>query len=707
MPPNRKRPVTYGKSPLNRLQPHAPAPESPTGPSTTRISPVERLAAAVAPSPKSSVRPLRPSCPAENPPGTSPSQPEGESERKSMQRKRRKLSPEEPSRNHIRSQKKSTQGTNSDGDPCYSKATLSSIHPYHHDPDQKRSGTPRSSRSGTSSENDLKAATPTRSQYWRPIRRQKPTSQSQDYGRTPKIESVSTPKKHGLVSTRKRLVDLLGTTDEDNDVHTTALDDASGSAHISNSVDDDELRSTLTRRESLQIMPESGMHSHDHNRGDSSVSIPPILRSSGVTYSRQRSYLNDSTSLIDREPHGVRRPYGLETERAPRPIGFSCLLSEEDEIDTSKPVRSIHELRQAGDNARFREVVDSMFEDFESPYSSRSERCCGLAELCEKLLNSQFAHRFSEQGFDERLVNCTSDSLDIASAFLALSAYKLILCGGHASRPFFESSWARILEISPPLLDIEDDLLVLMRDSSMGLSKTAQASMRGLRSHLPSFTGSESPCLSPQLLALECMKSSLIVLRDSGHIIRPMPLSLLRRLVNLMEVLASSDLHESSPADDFHLLDLVFSILENYSVISEFFDNDHFQCFQRLSQLHDLLTLDYRDSNRGMSLSYIRVVLNLTNREPTLCDNFAVPAIVSNLARIVIRGPSENSRDVIDKESGSLDEVILALGALINLSENTRRSRDILIESDGHAAPFLRQLLEQFSARVTSIDQVR
>jgi hypothetical protein len=42
--------------------------------------------------------------------------------------------------------------------------------------------------------------------------------------------------------------------------------------------------------------------------------------------------------------------------------GNQNLVSDDEEIE-SRPVRSIHELRQAGDNARFRESVEVIFED--------------------------------------------------------------------------------------------------------------------------------------------------------------------------------------------------------------------------------------------------------------------------------------------------------------------------------------------------------
>ncbi|KAL4929634.1 WAPL family protein [Aspergillus undulatus] len=675
MPQNRKRPVTYGKSPLTRIEAHAPGSRVLTSPSS-----VDKSMRAACSSPKSSARPLQPFRLPKTLPGPPSSQ--EEDERSSMQRKRRKVSHGIASRDHTPTQMNphAFELDSSEAGAGDNKAVLPRI--FHHASDQERNHSHRSPCSDNSSETRLA---------------NQPSSRLRE-------DPASASRKDDLLSTRRRLIDSLGTTDGI-DVRTPASDDMIESAHISNRTIIDRLHSTSAHRHYTRDQSESGTRTHGRLRRDSCAPIPSMLRSSGVTYSRQRSFLNESLSVTGCEPHGLGKPLGLGTEKAPDTAAPSHMPSEEEDLHEIKPVRSIHELRQAGDNARFREVIDSMFEDLENPDSSRSGRCCGLAELCGKLMNPQFAHRFSEQGFDERLVDCTSSSLDITSAFLALAAYKLILSGGHASRPFFESSWPRILELAPLLLDIEDDLLVLAREPSMALSKTAQASIRAIRAHLPTAICSTSACLSPRLMALECMKSSLIVLRESGHTIRLVPMSLLKKLVNMMTMIASSDLYGSQSESQFQLLDLEFAVFENYSVISESFNNDHIQCFRRLSRLHSLLTLGRRDSQRHISLSYIRMILNLTNKEPTLCESFAIPALVSEIAKVAIRESCELSRDMRGDESSTLDGVVLALGTLINLTENAERSRAILMQSSSHTVSFFDQLLQQFSVRVPCIDQ--
>ncbi|RDW61930.1 WAPL family protein [Aspergillus mulundensis] len=628
MPENRKRPVTYGKSHLNRSDPHAPGSEN-TARLSSRTLPNYASTASAIP-PKSSIGPSGSKRPAKNF-NSSPIQ--REDERSVMPRKRRKLINEETRRDHARKQvdSQALAGSNiqdialRDTNDVRSKTS-------HRDSHLNESDTPKVSNSDAAYD----------------------TGPSTHY--LQQAEQMSTGnfgllRKGDATYTRRRLIDSLGSADGDHAANIASDYAASGTEF------------PATRR---------GLGARDGNFQP----VPPTLQSPAVTYSRQRSFLNDSVSVADKD-------------HLTSPLTKKDRTPSEDTTD-NKPVRSIHELRRAGDNARFREAVDSLFEDIENSHNTASGRCCGLAELCGKLLDAEFVHRFSQEGFDERLVNCMPTSPDVVSASLALSAYKLIISGGHSSRPFSEYLWEQALELAPRLLDVEDDLHVLAREPSVGLSKSAQVSIRSIRSHLLSIIGASSPCLSPRLLTLECTKSSLMVLRQNGHIIRPIPTYLLNKLVDL--ITAPQSMNQT------HILHLIFSILENYSVISGSFDHDHCRCFERLSQLHNFLCLDNGNHNDDIPMSYIRVILNLTNKDPTVCESFASSGLVSGLAKVVIGFN-------ISSDDAGLNKVILALGTLINLSQDTEQSKAILVQSDGHASSFFQQLLKQFTGSVNALDQ--
>jgi hypothetical protein len=64
------------------------------------------------------------------------------------------------------------------------------------------------------------------------------------------------------------------------------------------------------------------------------------------------------------------------------------------------------------------------------------------------------------------------------------------------------------------------------------------------------------------------------------------------------------------------------------------------------------------------------------------------------------------TEDTLTQENNSLDTVILALGALINLVEQSEASRVIFLKSGGIPESILDQLLRLFSAHVDSISKV-
>ncbi|KAL4806034.1 wings apart-like protein regulation of heterochromatin-domain-containing protein [Aspergillus unguis] len=697
MSQTKKRPVTYGKSRSNPLNPQIPPLANTTRSPESRTSPAVEIEI----EDQSSSSFIRSPSPARSWKATSVSSPtQDDDERNTMQRKRRKLTPE-ALRSHAPSLIKPHPSTDTSGRPenltlrddndVLSRITRHDSHNKHYE-----------ARPQTPEKNVAPGTIPASrsSANRRPASQQKPSRRTRDYGHKNTIDSQDNLQRKYSGSPRKRLVDSLGSADEGSEVLTPMPDNAPEPEGAAVNVPE----SFPTSRSTNIKLHNPATHELEESQSSTAVVSSSMPRSSGVTYSRQRSFLNETLDFTASEPLSMERPDRFE--RPPKSHGPRTSRSpSEEDVHDSKPVRSIHELRQAGDNARFREVVDSVFEEIEDTYNSVSGKCCGLAELCGKLLDPGFVQRFCEQSFDERLANCSSSTFDSISATLMFSAYRLIISGGCASRVFSEIVWARILELASPLLDITDDLLVLTREPSAGLSKSAQASIRGIRSRLLPIVGSEFACLSPQTLALGCMKSALILLRQNGHTIRPLPTQFLEKLIGLMAENAPIGMDEVPAVAQTYLLESSFSVLENYSIISESFDRHHLRCLARLSQLYILLSLNQHDRSRQCAMSYVRVILNLTNKEPTICDAFAKPDLVSGLANIVTRGYPRITTGTSDKEDSALNEVILAIGTLINLAEETQRSRAVLKGSNARTTPFLTQFLKQFSDSVGSIDQ--
>ncbi|KAL4883122.1 wings apart-like protein regulation of heterochromatin-domain-containing protein [Aspergillus karnatakaensis] len=680
---NQKRPVTYGKSPLNRLETYLDGRDQPNKKPQSPATYLDSTAIFTSTSSVSSV-------------GIITNDLDYQNEHNIMQRKRRRSSPVKfPGADMDSSMIPSAAADMdlADLDLDNDGNNLSTIHRAEGEQDGKTSLSFKTEKT-----TEAKLARPAQSPHLSSARRRKAPGHPKDQHHRNLGDPVGTDQLDESALTRKRLIDSLGVSAlESKEVLTPgSLDDVPASPKPPAVEILNQTASTPNSQERQSQRP---------RRIPVSPTSRAMLRSPGVTYSRQRSFLEESFSWTETEPNNVEISHLSQTRLDAHNMLTSRLISNDDNNGDSKPVRSIHELRQAGDNARYREIVDSIFEDIEDLSNSTSGRCGSLAELCHKLLNPQFAYRFSEQGFDERLLNRFQRGCDIVSVSLALSAFRLVLAGGRSSHVFSITLLSLITDLPPLVLDSEDDLSTLVREPSLGLSKAAQASIRGVRPRLLSAIDSSWPCLSPRLLALACINTSLHSLRERGHAIQPFKTTFLEKLVDFLVANTPNDLHTPLPREQSQFLELVFSIVEDYSVLSESFDLHHCRCFQRLSQLHRLLSSNHPGCNRQIRLAYIRVILNLTNKELTLCGSFAIPELISGLSRIV----TEESREIPQKtqaeENSTLTAVILALGTLINLAEKTVQSRVMLLRSSGRTNAIFQQLLEQFSRSISSMDQ--
>ncbi|KAB8214372.1 wings apart-like protein regulation of heterochromatin-domain-containing protein [Aspergillus novoparasiticus] len=503
---------------------------------------------------------------------------------------------------------------------------------------------------------------------------------------------------------RKRLVDSLNTTEE---VSVDCVPDRecqpdcqTSSSHIRKGTDGQ--RTAYMNRSKA---------SGTDNIQQSTNSRPLASGRPRVTYAHQRSFLNDAYVLGHTEEPGLLVSSTCRNLRQPQPssglLSQTYLHVEDEESLDNRPVRSIHELRQAGDNARFWETVDLIFEDIEDPHNSASDVCNGFVQLCTKLMEPRFLDRFSEAGFDERLVKCmTGGGFDIVSITLALCAYRLICLSSSFSSILPTPMWSKLLDKSPTLLDVQDDISVTAKQRSIGLSKAVQASLKSLLPRLSLAIYGEQPIstISPRLLILVNLQKSLTVYQEKGTSVN-IPASLLTLIIELLSPAACENAKFPLPFERYQTLVLALSILENYTILSGPLDPDCCNSLRSLTQCYKFLYPNQSDQSRQILILYIRVLLNLTNKDSSLCEECCRTEIVGGLVKVIISEfcavPEENT----GKENSSLDAVILALGALINLTEKSESSRAIFLESTSNSESFLDLLLQQFSTSISSVPQ--
>ncbi|PYH86643.1 ras-domain-containing protein [Aspergillus uvarum CBS 121591] len=508
--------------------------------------------------------------------------------------------------------------------------------------------------------------------------------------------------------TRRRLIDSLSAAEESvlNEVSASA----SGTCGANTSSVPGLFQSEARSLQSDQYRDQQGPVQSPSNDRETGTSTSSTLLRSRITYARQRSFLGSTLNTFDSELHGASAAAldDVEAGGSSAPLKHRSTISlSADGEEHGRPVRSIHELRQAGDNARFQESVEALFDDFEEPGSTVSERCNGLIQLCSKLLKPDFIHRFSEYGFDDRLVKSLASDLDIISSCLALCAYRLVCFKGVYSHSNLRTFWTTLVDKSSLLLAVKDDIISLAGNPRLHVSRAVQASLRDLIPRLTASMFSESPTprLSPRLAILSCISVCLPAFQDKSQPIQSMSRSLLDNLIALLPPNSGKVTTYPLSYDDFQTKSITLLVLESYIMLSATPGYEYDGPFRKFVLMHDdFVRPALGDQGRRILTLYLRVVLNLTNNDPLACEQYAAPETITGFVHIITTELSDASAIVGFNEHESFNLVILALGILINLAEQSERCRASFLAPIHDSHPPLGTLVHQFSLSIDLIN---
>lgn len=511
----------------------------------------------------------------------------------------------------------------------------------------------------------------------------------------------SNAKTPGAVS-RTRLVDALG----------------SKRRYSTDSNDSEAENGRSTSRSPSARLDDTQMTAFDEDHQALTNPRRAPVSNQRVTYARQRSFLTETnrgdgdidplgdltTPLIPESPHKLAK-FKSST---------SWDLEEDDEGNTTRTIRSVYELRQAGSNARYQGVIETIFEDLEDPSTSLSCKRSGFMQLCTKLTDYQFALKFLSNSLDKRLAKCTSGPSDVISAFLLAYIYALLLSTGSASPIVLRTCHAQIARIAPMLLKEKRDILVVAKQRDANMTKAGYNDLKELGRSIQSskiWSETKPRLVSPQILALRCTELTIRRIRETGDTVEALTMPVLKQVVQL---LLQQSLPDDTESDGLLVLELCLSILESYTVGLGQLEPSQESVLRGLSKLGPLLADLTRQSTdtrrRHLQGLEIRLVLNITNNNSRLCDDFSTPELIRALSEIVL--VNFESVDVelhaalgsattaatagkgtenfefntvigngVEKNESLLDTVILALGALINLTEWSGTARRLIHDS--------------------------
>ncbi|KZF22675.1 hypothetical protein L228DRAFT_247035 [Xylona heveae TC161] len=519
---------------------------------------------------------------------------------------------------------------------------------------------------------------------------------------------------------RKRLIDVLtpqGSFDESTIRHTDESDSENEEKDSRTGT-----RSSQSQTGSPEARPYQDMNGSEvadsklGGKADDKLSQTSVLLQYGgprTTYSQQRSHLVEDDPLQEQllgsdTPFSIGAPRNLKRQ-LPK-YGFresgSQRNSSQREPETgsrSGPIRSIHELREAGINRRFADEMGTLFEDLEdSSPSSTTRKLEGLHTLLSKFSNRDFAQRLIDQDFDRRLLACLEGEYQgIISRSLLSMAVFFLLRASKSPRTLRQAQGTKILQSIASLLDLRDDIRIVAESEKM--SRSALQELSDVRDDLERsilWNAEVAITPSPRMISLRCLDAIMRGGREAGcnecGLSRQVTLELISILVNNAQALSAVSVSVSK--QQVIELEQILSIFESFSLYANSSLRESTSDHQVTSSLATCLSilLKYDDSD-NIPIMSLRFLLNITNNDAEFCNALSHRSLIENLVHLV------HSRLMALSSSSMLDTLVLALGVLINFAELSDQARYFMVVAQLNNDRWLDASVQQFLARRDSI----
>ena len=534
---------------------------------------------------------------------------------------------------------------------------------------------------------------------------------------------------------QKRLVDTLYSSGHD---HFQSEEDVTYE-ESEDSSNDDRSRSQLSESSAIndaltvQTSPSSESQSrgpplHHHNSSQTAQALPSLLGvGPKVTYARQRSYLTD---------HELDEAAMISVPVVPAPISQNgdARRRLNDRFNSSQStniyddgdygaaedsqggaMRSIHELREAGGNVRLVGELEALLDDLEEQNSVPTTLLRSRAmDLVAKLQDASTCRLFVDQGLESRLLAHVASLGDDLIANSLFAAAILELISGSTSPPLLaQLSDARIINFLTRLLGHDRDLVPASRLPSTNLSKFAQSEYQRLCTLLlksGAWRVGKPSILSCHILALQSLEYIVRQTREAGSSVEVLSAYAIQRVVATS--LPSSSTASLLPTPMLTVnLELAVSILESCTVSNAAECQQSLWSGDTLERVTALLPLlvSWNEEDCAMSRTLtLRLYLNLTNNNPSLCEDFSTPGIVEALFRIIILNFEKLSDRAITIEKVLLlDHLILSLGSFINIAESSDIVRKLTLNLHHGGQSFFDVLLTLFTIKYKSAAEAR
>ncbi|KAF2272305.1 uncharacterized protein EI97DRAFT_406570 [Westerdykella ornata] len=429
-------------------------------------------------------------------------------------------------------------------------------------------------------------------------------------------------------------------------------------------------------------------------------SQPSQNTESRVTYARQRSYRQEANPEDDLLLAMDMDDF-LGYNEDGRNRGQES--SSEDEGDPASQMRGLHALRREGEDQRFRMEAQTAVDDIADKAGlGKSVRRSAMLDFCSRMADKTFLGQLLESALLEQFLGGVGYAGEVIFDFAAIVAVGFVLEAG-PNVAILEETWkCGILKTLEHHLDLDTDINRIARERKTNLSMIGRESVRNFRTMVQRSTlwSSGTPeKVTPQVVALRTLELLVLGLRKAGNTQALVSEEVVHKLLH---VAAASS---KGTAQDLLSQNMAFSIMEGLSISG----NNHTAWTNGvLERLADATATLYEAGDESPVKLATRLCILLTNNKPKACEVFARESFIASLVGFIIRLFQRLADAAADEELEARENLILCLGAMINIAEFSNQARlNVVANGDGSIDALVNTFLEgsERAARADSVEE--
>jgi hypothetical protein len=401
---------------------------------------------------------------------------------------------------------------------------------------------------------------------------------------------------------------------------------------------------------------------------------------SRFTYARQRSYRQESDvteglllAMDFDEPLGSS---GFSGNNKLEPVS-------EDEDDPASQVRGIHELRRQGENQKFQMEAQTSIDDIADKTNlGKSIRRSALLDFCTRMADRNFLELLLESALVDQFIASIGYTGEVIFDFAACVASAFVL----EARPdptildeFYKSD---IVTSLAKLLVLDADISRIAKERMTNLSKLGRESVENFRAVVQTssiWSPETLDKVTPQIVALKTLELLVLGLRKVGRTEALLNEDVFDKVLHAVEGPCERLKAAKETSQDVMTLNIGFSIMEAMSLSTEKQSTWSNSILQRLADATSVLFSTKRASPIKLAT---RLCILLTNNKPKACEIFAGQDFVKPLVSFINHMFTQLACGPLDGESEVRENLILSLGAMINIAEFSDKAR-ISVLSNG------------------------